>query len=258
MNEKKLPNLLKQNPLIDVICEFRFKSDFQVAEVLLGNVHTHFRDKNPNIIRLFDAQIPPEVLKQIPELGFSPKFRIELDEFSVQIGDNLFSIAAMNNYTDWNLFKSYIKSVFDFIDGLGLVKNFERLSMKYVNLLESERIEEISSLTTLKIFLSDNDYTNSNFNLRVEKRKDDGIIDVISIANTIRAEISKILEDGSSAKITKSGIMLDVDCIKNLVVGELSKDTLEAALDKIHMHCKEIFFSSITDAALQKMDAVYE
>ncbi len=89
---EKLPLSINPCPIIEAIFEIRFESSFP-GDAIVGIVYNRFKAEFQNVTQLPVLQLPAAIRTQDPNLKFSPHYKIENNNFIIQIGPNVFSLA---------------------------------------------------------------------------------------------------------------------------------------------------------------------
>jgi uncharacterized protein (TIGR04255 family) len=124
----------------------------------------------------------------------------------------------------------------------------ERFSLKYIDLIESERPVGLS-LLNIELDLGGHHLTTEPLQLRTELRENPltHIIQVISPAQVLLHGQGEPLE----------GVLVDVDSIRSMEQGE-SWDVLFQTLDEVHFACKRMFFTMLRPETIESLEPEYE
>jgi len=244
-----LPVKLGKEPLVDAIHEIRFEGNGPVSNILPGLLFSALPGE-----KTFEANpvnaIPKEVREADPNLMFAPLMRVSLKEYAVQVGDKSLTISAFRPYAGWDRFKDFIVQTIEIACNSGLLKQVNRYSTKYINLIPSEIVSDGG--LSINVRIGEYEQKAATFS---HIRMDVPIGNTINIIQIISNGMIS-LNDGSS----KSGTIIDVDSITSvdsIAPGDFL-ETLGSRLDEIHNTNKSVFFSCLTPDALESLEASYE
>lgn len=245
-----LPTKLKQEPIVDAVFEFRFKSAAPVSMILPGVFFSKLVGEK-SLSELPAAQIPKLVRDGDPNLQFAPTQQIQWDGFLISFSDRSLVIGCKLPYPGWTAFKVAIKSIIDILKTTQLVTEVERFSIKYIDFVENESIEEQVRLLNLSLIIANRQLTNNVFQCRIEIPEDNFIHIVQLVAG------AQVTKPGESPK---NGLIIDIDTICNFSALQLDVfvDELEKRLDELHLLNKKMFFDCLTDEAVSELGAEYE
>ena len=135
---------------------------------------------------------------------------------------------------------------------LHIIDNVERFSLKYVDLLEIDEIEEQYEAIDIKINFNEQVLKNTQYNLRLSINEN-GFNHILQIV--LGAEISvantKIFE--------KKGLILDIDTIKTLdmPIDDFYKK-FSGFLESMHTASKKQFFALLSNKGLESLEPIYD
>lgn len=239
-----VPQQLEKSPLFEALFETRFESSTPgMGDLLAGILYPVLKADYPEIFALPAADLPRRVRDQNPDLLFQPLHRLRKGPDSVSIGDRVVSLSS-TAYPGWNHFRRMAESVLNAVESTGVVKRFERFSLRYINVLEASENDKQLSLFNGRIELAGNAPLERGFLLRTEK--DEGnFTTVIKVSTRARGTVP------STGKEI-SGLLIDVDTIcANL--GHEFLASRAAVLDEAHSILKRTFFSLLTESTLEKL-----
>lgn len=231
------------SPLREAIFELRFVPTTPSAgDLLPGVLYSGLSKDYPDSLSLPMANVPREIRNQNPDLKYQSSHRLANGPHSVQIGD--YSILLhTTDYPGWDVYKQRIESLIDALNKTGFVKQIERFSFKYVNLIEASKSEKQLPLLNMKIELTGMAPDETGFLLRTE-RSEGKFTTIFQIAPNASAMIPP-----SNTNIF--GLMIDVDTIRN-VGNELWTDHA-SILEEAHVVAKQNFLSLLTESTLQRL-----
>ena len=245
----QLPIKLEREPLVDAVFEVRLNGVPPLADILPGFL-LHDLGQGTPITRLPAAEIPFPMRKEDVNLQFAPIQRLDLDGFSVLVGDRNIIVSCQLPYPKWPNFKPDILDVMSRVTKVVLTGTIERYSVKYVNLIQAPTHQEQIKKIAMDITLGDLQVRDEHVTLRVHNREED-VVHILSIAT------------GATGKIngnTVSGVLVDIDSIRDVNVPDAKTfaDNLEEGLESLRQSNKKKFFSFLTKETIEEMGPTYE
>ena len=235
-----MPNTFQNPPLVEAVCEFRFKSeswDPTIAGILFPKIVEHFPKKESvqegSVELFFDVKV-----KKDPQITHSeseyPKFSNEAGNIYTIIKKNSISIHCIKPYSSWNEFYDKIKFILDKYQESANPEKLERVGLRYVN----------------KISLPKNDFIFSEY----FKIKATPLEDVIKVEDINAMQIGIVSKGDNSLiktqfvwlrdKEDKKEFILDIDCFTD------STDDVNDWLEKSHGTIEKIFLSSLEEKTI--------
>ena len=247
--ECRIPARLKKEPLLEAIWEIRFDAvKAPIADLLPGILYNTFGRKFSSVIRLPFADLPAAAFEHEPNLRYAPKIRLEAGNQCVQIGPRMLSLHCRRPYSGWPQFSRDIMQLANAVRETGLVERLERFSLKYIDLIESEKPVGLS-LLNLELKLAGFQLTTEPVQLRTEI-KENSLIHVLQVISP--AEV--FLQDKGERLV---GILVDVDSIRPIAASE-SWDIVFQTLDEVHGSCKKMFFALLRPETIESLEPEYE
>ena len=237
---KGLPVSIDPCPIIEAIFEMRFESSYP-RDAIFGIIYKQFKDEFHKVIQLPVLQLPPAVREQDPNLRFTPHYKITADNFTIQIGPNVFSLINTTKYCGWKLFFEKIKETYRRLSELEVMEKRNRTALRYINVFENLNIFDES---TFEINLQGRKIGGNRMNVLTEMPYDSGTSDlkVVNFAE-VRVE-GKILR----------GSIIDID---TKVMVDRYADFSDA-INRAHQAEKALFFSLLKEDFLQTLKPVYQ
>ena len=244
-----LPIKLKKEPLIDAIFEVRFSSSASVSDILPGILYSKLGCED-KIERLPIANLPKAVRDADPKLEFAPLVRLHWEKFFIAIGERSLVISCKLPYPGWASFKQAILKILDIVKDIKIIKNVQRYSVKYIDLIPSNNLQEQVSMISASIVVGGHSVKKESFSLRIEILQEE----LIHIVSIITSAVAKIY-DGTK----KNGIVVDIDTIANVKDQDFRQwvKQLPDNLDKIHIANKEMFFKCLKSKTIDSLEPVY-
>lgn len=129
---------LQSPPLIEALCEFRFDESSTWDWTIPGQLYDRIKGEFPERseaksleLKIFPAE--PATTQTVPE-------RVQLKKSDnsaiVQIGPNLLAINQLEPYSDWNLFRELIISIYNEYRDVAIPNGLQRIGLRYINKLE--------------------------------------------------------------------------------------------------------------------------
>ena len=244
---KALPSKLKDDAIVEALCQIQFVSD-DLAEVVVGRA-TDFWGKQGYIPeRLPIADIPAPIRKADPNLRFQPTIQLRGAHNSsmIRIGEQAisFHIAGEKQYPGWESFSEQLKGVIN-----GLFSNMtkfsvNRISLRYINAIVQNR-HFIGDIHDLEFEVSvGGKKLSCPVNLNFNMTKGDAHI------------VTTRLAHGSFVQGTlpaKTSAVIDVEVTTMNGFSSKNSDDVMGWIEKAHSFEKEAFFALIPDAVQQKL-----
>lgn len=241
---QRLPSRLARDPILEATFEFRFLGKEQaVADVLQGIIYPELKTRFPKIRRTALAAFAPELLDD-PSLRYQPRLSLRGENQLVNIGDRAIAVASTRPYMGWRRLRPLVLEVLELVRKADIVKEAERISLRYTNILRTGSFAEQFSTLNFKAALGRTPYdlTNMLTHVRTEVMKDD-LITILEIgANTVVGD--------------ERGLSLAIDSIYKSPPNFLNDPA--AHVDKVHNVEKQIFFDLLTDETISSMGPEYE
>lgn len=247
---KNLPIRLKREPLLDAVFEVRFTSEFSAASVLPGILFGNL-DGKKSIEQLPLSQIPQAVRDSDTNMQFAPLSRLVWGQFYINIGDRSVSVGFLNPYPGWLGFKPAIMTVMSALKDSKIIKNVERYSLKYIDLIPATDLREQVSLVNSQVTLAGHKLEDQVFQIRLD-------IPIKEFLHAVQV-VSSATATLQTGEI-RQGLIVDVDTICNQqeVGFEDFLNGLSENLDAIHQANKEMFFDCLMPQTIKALEPEYE
>ena len=241
------PVKLGKSPLVEAIFEIRFEPTTATAgDLLPGLLYSGLKAQYPETEALPFASIPRQMRAQQAELLYQASHRLKGDRRILQFGDRVLSLHA-TEYPGWTRFKQWVEFATNAVKETGLLKQIERFSFKYINVIEASANDQQLSFLDARIEITGRAPIERGFRLRVER--DNGrfvtIIEIITNGKAKRNDPHVV-----------SGLLVTVDTIR----GGIGNDywTNESTLiEEGHTVAKDIFYELITESTLNRLDPIW-
>lgn len=248
---KSIPIRLNKEPLIEAVWELRFRpKESSIGEPLFGVIYKKLSDRCPKVVRLPGADIPSFVREQEPPLRYLPRIRMVGDNLTIQIGDFAVSLSNRRPYRGWQKFSAEIKDLLKVLRESELILYGERISLKYVDLLE---LDDPPTLNRLNLQIKIREEKVQTRPVRLWTKIEDG------------EEIAHIVEIFSPAEVrwpgedvVHRGVLVDIDSVKRLQENETWANQVEAFLNPLHEASKQTFFGLLTPETIEALEPIYQ
>jgi len=247
ITSRDMPVKLGNSPLLEVLLEIRFKPATPAAgDVLLGLLYSNLKADYPAVVPLPTATIPREIKDSNPNLAYLPSHRIGGEEMSIQVGDRIVALST-TKYPGWSKFKTQAVELLDSIRETELVTSIERVSFRYINVIDAQPDEDQLSFLNIRFEIVGRRPPQKGLHLRSEFDEKD-FITVIQIAPNAAAKTP-------SGRAT-SGLLIDLDTIRSTPPPDFFVSP-ENLLEQGHNAVKRVFYSLLTEDTLQRLAPGY-
>jgi len=248
---RKIPVKLRNEPLIEAVWELRFRpKESSAGEHLLAMLYKEFWRSYPKIVRLPMADIPSCVREQDSKLKYLPKIRLMGENRAIQIGDFVVSLSNRRPYMGWRDFSQAIQQLVGLLHQSELIAIGERISLKYVDLLEMDVPPSLARLD-LELTMAGERIQTAPVHLWTKIEDQEGIVHIVEIS--CPAEL-RFPENPSS----RCGVLLDIDSVKRLPENKPWQEEVQRALNPLHEASKRIFFHLLTSETIEALGPIYE
>lgn len=239
---------LKNSPLVEAVCEFRFDLENPNDATLPGRLYDLVKEDFPIIkSRNIGTVMPIDETNQA-DLLVSPltQFYNHKSNLLLQVGYNMFTVNCVKEYPTWEVFKPVILENYKKYLNLVNPKRISRIILRDINKIhissESLRIEDYFAF--YPTFPKNIEDPISSFNIQVETALQ-GKRDVLAMRN------STVLPD--KGKENSLAFVLDLNYMMNKA-GELHFDQVEGWLEIAHRELYNAFIASVTEKSLNDFD----
>lgn len=248
MNDYMIPKRLRKEPLIEAVCELRFKSDKDsISDLLPGLIFQKLGDRFPKVEKLPASNFPPVVLKNDPNLRYIPTIKLTGGEpYSIMIGEHVFSLSCTRPYIGWDKFLSMIMELLAILKQTSLITHPERISLKYIDILLATEGFTLDALN-LELKMGGNRITTAPVQLRTELNAE---------------ELTNIIQIGSPAQVALNtgqlfdGILIDIDTISRTMPSDFWLNPKDF-LDRAHAISKSMFFDLLKPETIKCLEPEY-
>jgi len=247
MNTRPIPKRLREEPVLEALCEIRFESDTDtVAELLPGLLYHTLRQRYSRIEKLPAAQLPSVFLQQDTSLRYAPQSRLVGEHYSIQIGEHMVSISCPRPYTGWADLEARIIELSEALAKTGLLNRIERFSLKYTDVIPFKEKPSIEPIK-LNISLADYDVRELPVHFRTEI-VEGGFLNIVQVVSPVVA--------GIPDKEQIQGLLVDIDTIAEREFADFWSQ-FKSMLNETHDVSKGLFFKILADETLERLGPEY-
>lgn len=229
--------ILKE-PIIDASLEIRFKS-LKPEDAIFGLIYGSLSNEFPKVERLPITRIPEQIRLEDSKFKFKPFMRISNENFVVQIGYDVITIASYPKYSGWAGFKSKIIEVLNKLHKLGIISEIFRIGLRYINFFEDDIYDNIN----LNINFNNGKISNQNTMLKTEFINN-GFTSVLQVINNVELENIGY------------GSIIDIDTSIEANYTEIN-GSIFANIEEAHRIEKELFFSVLNENYIKALYPEY-
>ena len=244
----QLPKKITPCPIHEAVFEIRFNSDMP-DDAIFGIVFSAFKESyNNQASELAILQIPSAMRVSDPNLKFAPHYKMENDNFLMQIGPKVVSLSNTRPYQGWEKFKKEIIELFDRLKALNIFKNVNRVSLRYINIFAEMDIFDQSNI---QVMLENNPIESGNISLSTQI-KNDSIISQIKVISGAQIKLENELINGS---------LIDIDSFINTSENDsqsLLNESFIQKIDALHNEEKILFYKILGQNHYKELSPEYE
>jgi uncharacterized protein (TIGR04255 family) len=237
-----LPKRISPCPIVDAIVELRFSSAV-LPDAVFGIIYKEFsKDFSEKVEKLPILQVPEPIRAVDRNLMYQPYYKLMAGNLTFQIGPRVTSLSNSKEYMGWENFAGKLKEVFSRLEKLQVVKAFERLGIRYINLFK----EDVYNNINLRILMNNEPLRTVRTTLRAEI-EEDGFKSTLQIANGATAKL------GGQAIV---GSVIDIDVARQVFETNFFGN-MESILEKGHYIEKKLFFALLKTEFLSTLNPEY-
>ncbi len=129
-------------PLIEAICEFRFKPsqawDWTIPGLVFDKIKADFPKKRQQNIMEMQFQVASQELSHELKSGVARMQFLREDERAlIQVGPDLLAVNQLKPYPTWKVFKSMIENALRVYGQVANPAGFQRIGLRYINRIET-------------------------------------------------------------------------------------------------------------------------
>lgn len=240
-----IPNKLKEDAIVEAVCEIRFECD-ELPEIILGRLSDHAAWGDYYKNRLPASDIPAPIRAAEPNLKYQPVLELKNEDGTqiIKIGSNVITCNILTKYIGWDGFYTLIKqmvgSLFDALSNVRAV----RIGLRYINILTKKRhfLDSVSDLN-IDISVGDKQLTNSiNLNYRSEISTELGIMSRVATSDFAQGNVPK-----------DAVAIIDIDVATPDGFSMDNADPINKWVDNAHKAEKNEFFSLLPEEIINRL-----
>lgn len=245
-----MPVAFVKSPLLEAVFELRFQASVPNAgDLLPGLLYAELKDEYPAVEPLPMANLPREIREKQPNnlLLYQPTHRLAGVSRAVQVGDRVLSLSVTAPYPGWAKFNEAIGRLLRTASGTRMVRELERFSFRYINLIPAEPGQSQLSFLNLRIDSPGFTFTEKGFHLRFEHSEGEFQTIIQVVPNTSVEVLGRPLVPG---------LLLDIDTVHEHPRKALPE--LGADLEEAHLVAKRAFNSLISEPTRTRLEPIFE
>lgn len=242
--KRPYPRKLSRDPIVEAIAEFRYSLAGQSGsgKLMLGYLYSRLKEKFGKLEDLPASQFPSQLKAIDPNLSYVPEYRLVGQEGMLLVSDRSVAVAAATPYPGWNEFKRLVLDVWNCMRESGLVGTAERVSVKYVNLIESPPAQDHIRLVDIRLSIGQKTLTAEPIMIRTEFTRDR--------QTRILQLVSQAISQKSGTSETRNGLVVDIDSIYMGPFDDFWGEA-ESLLELVHRDEKDLFFELLTEETVR-------
>jgi len=239
----KIPVKIDPCPIVDANIGISFEPNI-VPDAVFGIVFKAIKDRYPNVNPLPILQIPEEIRHKDPNLINQPHYKVTNDTYSVLLGPKVITLSSPREYVGWDNFIREIVDLYNRISAVDVIKQIERLGLRYINVFSFDIYEKIN----LSVNLGDRPIASNNTFIRAEIPSDN-FVSILQIVNKA---------SGNVENKPFSGSVIDIDTYTTQNLNNFFSDSKYLDLIiKGHEEEKKIFFALLKSDFLESLNPLY-
>jgi uncharacterized protein (TIGR04255 family) len=238
----KIPAKISPCPIVEASVGILFEPNI-INDAVFGIIFKAFQSEYPNVASLPVSKIPEEIRHKDPKLINQPHYKISNERYSLLIGPRVITISCRKEYIGWNLFSKEIDKALNKIREAGVIKEVQRLGVRYINLFDINIFENIR----LVVKVGDEPLESKNTFVRAEIPSND-FLSVLQIANN-----ATMVFDNE----TFTGSVIDIDTSTTNNLNDFFSSYHNLVM-KGHEEEKKIFFELLNPAFLATLNPTYD
>jgi uncharacterized protein (TIGR04255 family) len=237
----RLPRKISPCPIAEALVEIRF-SPVIPYDAVFGVVYNAVKDKFTKFDNLPILQVPEAIRSQDVNLMYKPTHRLFDSNFILQIGPKVITLSNIKDYVGWDHFFKQIVDTFDIVINLNIVKSFETLFLRYIDIFDKNFFE----ISNLLITLSGEPLQSIGKKLTANIQ-DNNYIHKIEISDRAEIEMGDSKYEGSVVDIQSQLLVNGINFVSKY----------EEILNDIHIKQKTLFFKLLKDDFIATLNPEY-
>jgi len=246
------PKALGQDSIVEAVFEIRFTPRATSAgDLLPGLMYPTVGKRYPTVLGLPLAQIPRAMRQTNHAFVYQPLNALVGTNMRLALGDQVMSVSVSKPYPRWPSFRELIGEAVIALERTEIVREIERISLKYVNVLPPEKGTADLSTLRLKLELGDFPLRPQGQIVRAEIEHG-GSTHIVQVTSGTSVSVNL----PGSTPFEVKGVMLDVDAVTNGPF-KCTWSAIEEAVERAHAAEKDVFFGLLTKETLNRMRPIY-
>lgn len=243
--QMKTPTKLKKVTLVDVMTQFKFDNKQNIEDILV-DVLSKLKKDGFEYKKLPIMQLPESIRDSDDKFKFQPYYSFQKDKFEISVGPKTLSMSVKGYYSGWKEYKEFIAKYLEEFDDLFRKWELNHTSMRYIDFFQNTAtIDKLNLSTKLPSGLCNDKYNiNRSFTDLELGCSDNYKVNIKAGHAGIKREETDNVQQGVILHI-------DTSCDKT----NLSE--VHEILEDLHKHCKEVFFSILSDELIDSLGPEY-
>jgi len=238
-----LPNSIEPCPIVDALVEARFIPNLP-DEAVFGALYEPLSKDFQKVENLPALQLPPQIRNLNPQLRFQPTYRLRGEKYYISIGAKVFAVGIHMPYPGWTAFRGKLISVFETLASKPVVKQLQRLGIRYVNAFEGD----VTRRLTLETRLSGQPLEGAKTFFRTLLQRD---------GSKVLLQVSKDQTVKRPPDFKRIGTVVDID-VSQSATQALDLQSLTTFIDDAHQIAKKLFFELLQPDFLNELHPIYD
>jgi len=234
----------KNPPLINVLCEFRFRETATIPNIILGRFYEQIEEDFPTVEthRGIGLQTQEGMLDPTIVMEERTQFANRDGTRRIQLGAGLLIINQLKPYRDYISFRTFIENTLETYRKVAKPKAVQRIGLKYVNLIEVKNNQTLGEVFNIGFIIPSMFKSFPNpYLLNMEFDYSDGRDKLIIALSQNRQKDSHV-----------NAVTLDFDYVLNIPEG--INDNLLEWLDEAHNEIEKAFHACLTESVLNSFE----
>lgn len=238
----KRPTKITPNPIIDAVVELRYEGDVP-PDAILGMLFAKVKSKYSDFSKLPITTIPEDIRANDPTFQFSPYYQSQSGSFKLNVGPRVISLSNTGQYVGWK--DNYFPEVSELLENVkaaGIVKNFLRLGVRYIDFFES------------------NIYENTNLSIELNKAPLNSLQTTfggIFKTNVFLTKVQVVNNVNTTVQgVKKVGSIIDTDTYYE-PKGKFGFENLNSLIDNAHEEAVSFFFNLLKQEFIKTLNPEY-
>jgi len=243
----KHPNKLKEDAIVESLCDIRFSASSDVPEeVILGWLIDSVPWKGWSMRRLPSSDIPAVIRRSEEQLRFQPSVELRNPDNAriVRIGSNILTLHFTGPYPGWDALRPKLAEAVELLFVRVPSISISRLALRYINAFEESR-HKVNSVYELDLAVTIGDR-------RLDAPLNLNFMEIPTRFHTVMTRIA-------SVEFVKGNLSKNVSAVADIDVFSCSDFSAENAsdvmswMDEAHDLEKDAFFTLLPDKVAQEL-----